>query len=164
MTQRAARLVWTLVVLLTLSSGISGCSPAYIQGTEIDFSPEKQEVADIVELYRSAIERRDTDALSALVSKNYYENASTTNDPQDDYNHDGLLKVLGRVSARVKAIRYELKITAINIYDGTASVDFDFTGQFLFTSGEQDRWATYADKNRLTFERVQGDWRIVSGL
>ena len=153
-----------LIVLTSALTALSGCTPAYVRGTEIAFTPEKQELADLVERYRVALEGRDPAALQELVSENYYENASTTNDPRDDYNQEGLLDVLEHLSNRVKAVRYEIKITSINIFNGTASVDFDYNGQFLFTSGEQDRWATQADKNRLTFERVRGEWRIVSGL
>ena len=162
MTTRRARALALPLALLALAA--QACAPTYVRDTKIAYSAEKQEIADTVERYRAALEARDASALRALTSEGYYENASTTDDPSDDYDARGLDDVLGKVKRQVKAVKYDLRINAIDILDNTAAVDVEYTGQYLFTYDERDRWSTYADKNRITLRREEGGWRIVSGL
>jgi hypothetical protein len=144
---------------------ITGCTPAFVRGTDIEYSPEGQRIADFIEKYRVALELRDFDTLKDMVSSNYYENGSTTDDPSDDYDFTGFLNIAQDMKTRVKAVKYQIKITSIDIMDKTAAVDLEITGQYLFTHQEQDRWETYADKNRLTLSKDKmGHWRILSGL
>ena len=150
-----------LNVLVTLGVG---CSPTYVKNTEIDYTPEKQEVADVIERYRIALEKRDVDTLKAIAGDGYYENGSTTNDPSDDYDFQGLKKIIDAIGRQVKAVKYSIMIKEINVIQNEASVDVELQGQYLFTHKERDRWATYADKNRLTLRKLKGNWKIVSGL
>jgi hypothetical protein len=158
----AATLAATLAVTLIITA--QGCSPAYVRDTKIAYSVEKQEIADTIERYRVALESRDAAALRSLASEGYYENASTTDDPSDDYDARGLDEVLGKIKRQVKAVKYNIKINAIDVLDNTAAVDVEYSGQYLFTYDERDRWSTYTDKNRITLRREEGGWRIVSGL
>lgn len=153
-----------LFALLAVSTLTTGCGPRYVRGTSIDYTEQKQAIADLVERYRVAMEQRDPEALRALVSRKYYENGSTTNDPADDYDYKGLNKVLADLDNTVKAVRYAVTITGIDVYEETATVDYDYEGQYMYTVANQDRWATASDRNRLTFRLEQGNWRIVSGL
>ena len=142
-----------------------GCTPTFVKGTEIDYTPEKQEVADFIERYRQAIEQRDFNTLKDMVSSNYYENGSTTSDPSDDYDFAGFLKILNDMSQTIKAVKYTIKINNIEVMKSSAAVDLEYSGQYLFTHHEQDRWETYADKNRITLGKNKlGHWKIMSGL
>lgn len=162
MSMRLAR-PFALLSLLSLTA-LGACGPRYVTGTKVEYSDEREEVAQIVERYRRAVEQRDEAALRALASKNYYENGSTTDDPNDDYDVLGLEKVLGELKGTVKAVKYAVEIGAIEVVEDGASVDFDYKTQFLYTVGEQDRWATSSDKNRLVLRREDGAWKIVSGM
>jgi hypothetical protein len=151
-----------LTALLLLAA--TGCGPRFVKGTEIEYTEEKQELADVVERYRVAVEQRDSDALRSLASRRYYENGSTTEDPSDDYDYRGLDKLLSELEQSVKAAKYAVEIKAIQILGEAANVDYTFTAQYLVTVGEQDRWSTAGDKNRLAFRRENGAWRIISGM
>jgi len=157
-----------LLCLFSLSLMIpmmSACTPVFVSGTEIDYSPEKQEVADFIEKYRTALEQRNFELLKDMVSSKYYENGSTTSDPSDDYDFSGLLKILQTLKKSVKAVKYTIKINNIDIVESGAAVDLEYSGQYLFTQNERDRWETYADKNRLTLGKDKlGHWKIMSGL
>lgn len=159
-----ARRAGALVTLLTLSAAAFGCGPQYVRGTEIEFSEDKQALADLVERYRVALEHRDVDALRGMVSKTYYENGSTTDDPGDDYDIRGLQKIFVDLKDQVREIKLDIELTAIELLGDTALVDYDYRTHYLFTVGEKDRWATAADKNRLMFRREKGAWHIMSGL
>lgn len=151
-----------LVMFLLLTSA---CTPAFVKGTEIEYTPKKQEIADFIEKYRIALEQRNFELLKDMVSNNYYENGSTTNDPSDDYDFRGLLNVLHSLKQSVKAVKYSIKINKIDVMEASAAVDLEYSGQYLFTQNERDRWETYADKNRLTLAKDKlGHWKIMSGL
>jgi hypothetical protein len=142
-----------------------GCTPVYVRGTQIDYTPDRQEVAQVIETYRKAIENRDVTTLKSLASEHYYENGSTTGNPGDDYDYSGLYSVLEKLGSQVKAVKYSLTIKSINILKDSAAIDVEYTGQFLYTVNEQDRWSTYADKNRITLKRDrQRKWKFISGM
>ncbi len=158
----------TLTCALLLAAGLTtaGCGPRYVKGTEVEYTAERQHLADLVERYRLAMEQRDVDALRELASDDYYENASTTTDPEDDYGHAGLERVFTDLINNVKDVKYEVEITDIQVMgEGkSAHVDLEYTGKYLYTIGEQDRWQTVSDKNRLSFRKEKDQWRIVSGM
>lgn len=149
---------------VTLLFSAAACGPRYVTGTKVEYSDEREAVAAVVERYRVALEQRDTNALRALVSKSYYENGSTTDDPNDDYDAAGLEKVLGELKGNVKTVRYSVEISDIQVNEEFASVDFDYKAEYLYSLGEQDRWGTTNDKNRMTMRLEDGHWRISSGL
>lgn len=153
-----------LSLALTVSLSAAACGPRYVTGTKVEYSDEREAVAAVVERYRVAMEQRDANALRSLVSKTYYENGSTTDDPNDDYDVAGLEKVLGELKGNVKTVRYSMDITDIVVSEEYASVDVDYKAEFLYTLGEQDRWGTTTDKNRMTLRLEDGHWRISSGL
>lgn len=153
-----------ILLALTLVLTALGCAPTHVKGTEIEYSSERQEVADVIEHYRVAVETRDSGALRGLASERYYENGSTTGDPADDYDYRGLATVLADIQSLVKAVKYRIEITAIEVVGEAAYVDFEYHSQYLFTAGESDKWATSNDKNRIALRREKGEWRIVSGM
>jgi ketosteroid isomerase-like protein len=159
----------TLACALVLGAGLlgaAGCGPRYVEGTKVEYTAEKQRLADLIERYRLAMEQRDVEALRALASRDYYENGSTTTDPADDYGYDGLERLFVDVKNNVKDVKYTVEIKEIRVMaEGeSAHVDLEYTGQYLFTIGERDRWETVTDKNRLTLRKEDGNWRIISGM
>lgn len=151
-------------VFTALCALFGACSPKYIKGTEVVYTKEKQTIANVVELYRQAVVARDANQLRALASASYYENASTTINPSDDYNRNGFENVLSELKENVKAVKYEIDITDIQVGKESAHVDLEYRGQYLYVVAGQERWQTSADKNRLNFRKENGEWRILSGM
>ncbi len=144
---------------------LSACGPTYVTNTRIPYTAEKQELADIVEKYRVALEERDIDTLKTLISKDYYENASTTDDATDDYGYDAIEGILADLKSQVSAAKVEIDITAIQIVGEAAIVDLSYKSHYLYSStGEDKHWETASDKNRITFQREDDTWRVISGL
>jgi len=161
---RLRRLTPLFTVTLLLGLAGTACGPRYVTGTQVEYSDEREAVAAVVERYRVALEQRDADTIRKLTSKSYYENGSTTDDPNDDYDASGLEKVLGALKANVKTVRYAIEMTSIEVAETLASVDYEYNAEFMYTVGEQDRWGTTNDKNRLTLRLEDGHWRISSGM
>lgn len=153
-----------LLLVPLLGVLLAACGPRYVKDTEIEYSAEKQALANLVERYRKAMASRDASTLKAMISRNYYENASTTSNPRDDYGYEGLVRLLEDLQSKVKEVRYAVSIKAIEVFESTATVDFDYEAQYLYQAGPEERWANRIDHNRLTFRKEDGQWRIISGL
>lgn len=154
----------TLLTLGVLGM-LLGCGPAYIAGTEVPDTPENRALLDVVEAYRVAVESRDVDALSALVSRQYFENAMTTGDTSDDYGHKELLKrILPVLRDNIRSVVYKVNVNRVTITGNEASVFLEYELTFQFQEGGQEVWATSKDKNRLDFVREDGRWKVLSGM
>ena len=156
----------TIRLLLVLALGLSAtaCGPRFVKDTEIEYTKPRQTIANLVERYRKALETRNTGELRKMVSRNYYENASTTSDPRDDYGYEGLDRLLEAMKSDVKEVRYSIAIKAIEVYEKTATADFEYEAQFLYAAGADERWANRIDRNRLTFRKEGDEWLIIGGL
>ena len=144
---------------------LTGCGTRYIQDTKIEYTKEKAELAKIVRAYRDALRDKDIDTLEKMTSDRYYENASTTTDATDDYGRNGLQKVFADLKNTVRKVEVTLVIKDIVIMGDRARVDVEYDAKYLLALGEQDRWETRNDKNRITFRKDQeGEWRISGGL
>ncbi len=157
---RALLPIYVLLALL-----LSGCGPNYIGDTEIEDTPENREVLTMVEDYRRAIETRDIGTLQQLVSRRYYENASTTDVDEDDYGRDEVLvSVLPMLAESVQKVFYKVRVTSIAIRKEHALVDFEYVLKFRFLDGTKSQWALKSDVNQLELVREEGSWRILSGM
>lgn len=154
------------VVFGLLASGlIVGCGPGTIDGTEIEATPENLEIHDVVETYRRALEERDSEALVSLVSREYFENAGTTDSQDDDYGYEQLRdRVVPVLRDNIKKVRLDVRLVEIKVTGDRAMAEFEYFSRFLYTEGGKDGWISSNDFNRLEFVREDGDWRIMSGL
>ena len=153
------------VVLLT-----SACGRQYIESSlyddELRVKNTEYNVAltDLMQQYSDALERMDLDAIAAMVSEEYYENAGTTDTTSDDYGQEGLAPMLSLLSEHVEEMRIDVSIRDIVVEQDLANVLFEYSIRARYTVEGQARWESERDVNRLQFQREPGGWRIVSGL
>ena len=153
-------------ILVALVVGTSpGCGPRHIANSPVKASDANLAVWDVVQAYRRGLEERDTDALLALVSSNYFDNNSTTDVGKDDYGHqvvrDRMLPIL---QDNIKKVRIDIRLKEIEVAGDRAFVRFEQRMRFLFPEGGQDGWETLNDFNELALAWEGQGWRIVSGL
>lgn len=152
------------VVALTLVL-TSACGTSYIANTQIPDTKENRSVWDRVMEYRKAVETRDADALLAMVSRNYYENSETTDDPTDDYGYDELRDiVIADFRDNVLEVQYRLLMRRIEVDGDRATADFEYYYNFKYVEGGVTAWRPKNDYNRLEFARENGAWMIIGGL
>lgn len=158
--RRACR---SFATLLAAAAILAGCSAKRIPGTDIKDSPETRGVVDAIEQYRVAVERRDANAVLALVSRKYFDNAGTT-DPGDDIDYEQLRKRLVDDYAKLIAVNLEIAVKRIDVEGDRASafVFYDERYRIRMKSGEVARQAS--DIHRMQLVREDGAWRFVSGL
>lgn len=149
--------------LLVTAALLGGCSTKRIPGTDIKDSPETRAVVDAIEQYRVAAERRDANAVLALVSKRYFDNAGTT-DPGDDVDYEQLRKRLVDDYAKLVAVNMEIAVKRIDL-DGERAAVFIFYDEryrIRMKSGEVAKQASDIHRMQLVLE--DGVWHFVSGI
>jgi len=139
------------------------CTPPRIPNTTIPDTPDTRAVLKVVEEYAAALQRRDAVALLALVSPTYFDDAGTT-DPADDLDLAGLTSSLPADLARLTGLRVEIVVRTLEVAgdSAVAEVFSDAWYQVTVKGGTAPRRDT--DVHRMRFVRVQGVWKIVSGL
>jgi len=156
---KTAMAVAALLVLAT------GCGTTYLEGTEIEDTPDSRAIYDVVEAYRLAVEQRDVTTLMQLISPRYFENASTTAVDSDDYGYEALReRVLPLLQDNIKAVQLRLRLTRIEIRGERAHADYEFWMKFLYAEGGREGWRAKNDFNRLEFVREDDRWKISGGL
>jgi len=154
-----------LVAVAALGLALLACGPAYIEGSTVPDTAENRDLLDAVEQYRLAIEQRDAGALVEKVARGYFENASTTSDPKDDYGYEQFLrKVLPVLQDNVKKVIYKITVEKVSIKGSQASAFIEYELTFQYVEGGVEGWASGKDKNRLDFVLEDGRWKIIAGL
>lgn len=154
-----ARPLAPLALLIAL---VLGCAPRLLPGTDIRDTPDTRAIANQLEAYRQAMEKRDPQAVMALVAPDYFDNSGTP-DPSDDVDYAGLEKRLQDLG-QVKDLRLQLSVRGIEVKGdkGQAEVFFD---QFYRVNTPNGPVARHdADVHRMTFRKIDGKWLFTSGL
>lgn len=143
-----------------------GCAPSLLKQSNIKNTPKNKEIYDLVQKYRVAMINRDVATLKSMVSRKYYENASTTDTTKDDYGFNELVRsVLPILRNNVKKVRYTIFLRKLTFKDdNTVRAEYEYFWRFLYTDGGKDRWSIKNDFNMIEFAKENGQWKIVSGL
>ncbi len=141
---------------------LSACAPRYIRGTEIPDTPDTKAIVDVLTKYKAAMEAKDPNALLALVSESYRDDAGTPS-PSDDLDYARLREVLPKRFAQVDDLRMELDLRAINVDRNDANAVFRYSTQYRLPAFKQKPQHD-SDLAQMWFRKVGGQWKIVSGL
>jgi hypothetical protein len=152
-------------VLLMLGLGaLSACEPALIPNTRIEDTGDNREVVEFVEKYRLAVESRNSNALLALASPNYFDDMGTPAG-NDDIDYDGLKEGLGRLREEILGARYQISYRAVTMdTESRVLVDMLYTGWFRINTSEGPVWKRRLEPHRIVLAREDGHLRIVSGM
>jgi hypothetical protein len=153
----------TRQALLALALVSAACSPRRIPGTEIEATRDNEAIAGVVQAYRDAMEKRDADAVLALVAPTYYDAAGTP-DPTDDLDRGRLEATLREDLAKAEGVRMEFTLRKIEVKgeEAFAEVFYDSYYRVQTPAGAIPR--RDSDVHRLQLKRLGGAWKIASGL
>jgi hypothetical protein len=152
----------TPLALLALAACASQGS--YIQGTRVPDTVANREIIATVEQYRVAVERKDTDLLMELASKNYWEDGGTPTGA-DDYGYDGLRTVLENRFARADGIRYTMKYMNIKkVGANRAAVDVMIDASYSIATANGPKRLDMRDQNEMVLEYDGRKWHFLSGM
>jgi hypothetical protein len=138
------------------------CAPKFLQGTEIHDTPDTRAIADALEAYRQAMEKRDPQAVLALVAPSYFDNSGST-DPGEGVDRAGLEKRLEDLSS-ITALRLELTIRDIRAKEGKGEAEVFFDQYYRVNTPSGPVARHDADVHRMTLQKIEGAWKFTSGL
>ena len=151
-----------LLVALVLAP-LVGCGAQLIPNTDVPDTVENREAVEFVEDYRHAVETHNPASILRLVSHDYFDDNGTPSSG-DDVDYEQLQARLGRWTADVLDVRYEMRYRRVTVYPERVFVDVTYTGSFKVRTAEGERWERRLADNRLELIREDGELRIVSGL
>jgi hypothetical protein len=152
--------------LLVLVALAAGCKPSLLPGTEIPETKDTRAVYDVLLAYRAALEKRDPNAVLALVAPSYFDNGGTP-EPGDDLDRAGLEASLQKDLPRTEGQKVDFTIRKIEVSgdDAVAEIFYDsFYRVKTGTKGETLVARRDSDVSRVRLKRVEGQWKFVSGL
>lgn len=171
------RLMCCLIVLTLLP--LSACGPDYLKDdnykvddadfridgeAQIQDTKEHREILEMLASYRIAVVKKDFGALNRMVSTSYYDNATTTNTTKDDYGHPQLKSVFELMAAHTDSIQYRMTVKQMEVAPMEAHVDYEYRYTYQYTVGDEVSWDAGVEVNRLDLRKIQGEWKIISGL
>lgn len=152
-----------LTVLAAGAALALACAPSYLPGTEIKDTAETRAIATLLETYRQAVEKRDVEAILALTTPDYFDNAGTV-EPADDVNREMLATRLEELQ-KVSDVRLRLAVRGIEVEkrdEARAEVTFDQYYRVQTANGLVARHDN--DIHRMTMKKVDGKWLFTGGL
>ncbi len=150
-----------LLALATLAA--VGCSPPHIPGTDIKSTPDSRAVYDVVQAYRQAMEKRDAAAVLALVAPTYFDTAGTA-DPSDDLDRAKLEASLPQDLARAEGVKVDFTIRKIDVQGDQAQAELFYDSYYRVQTPSGAIPRRDSDVHRMKLQRIEGAWKIVSGL
>jgi hypothetical protein len=155
---------WQRRLTLAATTLVAACSPSLIPGTEIEDTSTNRNLMGQIEMYRQAVERRDSDAVLAMVSPNYFDVRGHPGDPAMHWNYDRLKAELPSEFAKVKDLRLEITVRQIKVQHDRAEVSYLFNEGFVKQMPSGDVPDRKSDLNRMEFQKLGDRWLITRGL
>lgn len=142
-----------------------GCTPKKIPGTELDDTDDTRAILDVMEKYRTAIEKRDAQQIISLADESFKDDGGSAN-PDDDYDYHDLYTKLPETLKRIGDIRLELNVRKIELSEdlGSARATYTYTTSYLLP-GLLSKKQSDTEIKQMIFKKVDKNvWKIVSGV
>jgi hypothetical protein len=153
------------LIVAAAAVAVVGCTPRKIPGTDLDDTDDTRAILDVMEKYRSALEKRDAQTIITLADESFKDDGGSAN-PDDDYNYQDLYTKLPETLKRLGDIRLELNVRKIELSEDTSSARATFTyTQSYVMPGLQTKKQSDTEIKQMIFKK-SGDntWKIISGV
>ena len=148
--------------LLALAA-LAACSHNTIPGTNVRDDPQNRAVLQVLASYKEAMEARDANALLSLAAPGYFDKGDPAR-PSEAHDLEGLRKSVPRDFNGVRALKLDIDIRNLKIEGDRAQVDFFGVMRYAVALPNGEKWFTESDDQRMKFVKVDGDWKISSGM
>jgi ketosteroid isomerase-like protein len=140
----------------------AACASRRIPGTEIADTDDTRAVLAIMERYRTALEARDAKAIQSLVSKDFKEDAGTES-PDDDLTYANLPERMANLFQKVNNPKVDISVRRVNVQEDTATAIYYWNASWRMPS-LTGRPQSDSELEQMVLKKVDGEWRIVSGI
>lgn len=150
-------------IATALLVALAACSHAQIAGTNIDDTPTNRAIIEVFTSYRRALEARDPTAILSLAAPTYA-------DPGDPgrglgpTDYASLQKKLQTDFDKVTGIKLEATVKELAVDGEQAHLDYFQVLRYAVATPSGEKWKSESDDARMKFVKVNGEWKISSGL
>jgi len=146
-----------------LALSLVHCAPRRIPGTEIDDTSDTREILTLMDKYRQAVEAKNADGVIALLDPSFDDDAGTST-PEDDVNYESIKQRLPEQFAQMEEVKLDLTVKKINLQrDGTALAVYSYASSYKLPK-IAPKPVNDSDLDQMVLKRVDGKWKIVSGI
>jgi ketosteroid isomerase-like protein len=148
----------TLLLLL-----LAACASRYIGSTRIPDTPDTRELLQLMDRYRAALEARNAQAIVEMVSPNFSDTLGTET-PADDLFYKDLPQTVSKDLEKLDDTRVqEINVLRVEVQGDKASAIYRWNISWRMPRfGGKPQSAS--DLEQMTFEKVDGKWKILSGI
>lgn len=144
-------------------AALASCAHRVIPGTQIPDEPENRAVLQVLANYKQAMEARDADALLSLAAPGYFDKGDP-NRPADPHDLAGLRKSVPKDFNGVRALKLDIDPRNLKIDGDRAQVDYFAVMRYAVALPTGEKWFSESDDQRMKFVKIDGDWKISSGM
>ena len=156
------RLVTQTLAAAAAISALAACSPSLIPGTRIPDKADNRAVIEVLGRYKQAAEALDMAGVLALASPAYFDRTSARGAAPVDFA--GLQKTLTEKFSRLKAIKMEITVKDVRTEGDRAEVDYFLVMHYSLDLPSKEKWYPESDDQRMALARINGAWKVTSGL
>ncbi|MFT3709541.1 MAG: DUF4440 domain-containing protein [Archangium sp.] len=156
-------LVSTLLLSLVVLG--SACAPRKIPGTDLDDTDDTRAVLDVLQKYRAAVEKKDTDTIVKLADESFRDDGGSAN-PDDDLDFASLGPKLSARLAKIANVKLDVTVRRIEFDDDSKVARVTYSYQISFNMPDYtQRTQSENDIKQMLLKRVgEQDWKIMSGI
>lgn len=154
-----------VLIPLLLLVVATGCAPRKIPGTDLDDTDDTRAVLDVLQKYRSAVEKKDTDTIVKLADETFRDDGGSAN-PDDDLDYASLGPKLTARLAKIANVKLDVTVRRIEFDDDSKMARVTYSYQISFNIPEYtQRTQSENDIKQMILKRVgDQDWKIASGI
>lgn len=150
-------------LLPALALALFACAHNTIPGTQINDNPQTRAVLDVLGQYKAAMEARDAGALIALAAPGYFDKGDAAH-PNEARTYEGLKKELPEDLKNVKSVHLDVTLRDVQVQGDNARIDYYAVLRYALATPSGEKWFSQADDARMKLVKVDGAWKISSGL
>ncbi|MFB1482058.1 nuclear transport factor 2 family protein [Corallococcus sp. RDP092CA] len=143
---------------------LAACAPKRIPGTELEDTGDTRAILGVMEQYRAALEARDAKAIRALVSPKFRDDGGTPDDPTDDLNAANLEPHLQALFQKLQNPKVDFNIRRVEFREDDIALAIYYWNASWRMPGLNARPQSDSELEQMVFQKVDGDWKILSGI
>ncbi|RKH63597.1 nuclear transport factor 2 family protein [Corallococcus aberystwythensis] len=143
---------------------LAACAPKRIPGTELQDTDDTRAILSVMERYRAALEARDAKAIQALVSPKFRDDGGTE-DTADDLTADNLGPHLQALFQKLQNPKVDFNIRRVEFReeDNVALAIYYWNASWRMP-GLNARPQQDSELEQMVFQKLDGEWKILSGI
>lgn len=143
---------------------LAACVPHKIPGTDLDDTDDTRSVIDLMQKYRKAVEKKDTETIYKMADKDFRDDGGSVN-PDDDIDYENLKTRLNTRLSKVSELKLDLSVRRIEFDEDAKVARVTYSYQLNFKIPEYtSRSQSEGDIKQMLLKRDGAGWKIASGI